>query len=167
MVDLEQLVIADPAHFTYPLWPPRLVVDAYSLVGQYVDSVLEAARPVWWKMTIWIGYLLYGPFYLVAIGHAYIKGKEWIRLPSIFYGGMLFATVIIILGEEKAGPHASPELRRGAARQPAVAALPADYRRACGAHLRPSRAQRFRRGGRRHLFRAARQRRPARAAEAG
>jgi len=28
VVDLEQLVIPDPAHFTYPLWPPRFAVDA-------------------------------------------------------------------------------------------------------------------------------------------
>ena len=27
MVDLEQLVIADPAHFDYPLWPPALIID--------------------------------------------------------------------------------------------------------------------------------------------
>ena len=106
VVDLEQLVIADPAHFTYPLWPPRPAVDAIHWWGNTFDP-LAAARPVWWKMTIWIDDLLYGPFYLVAI-YAYAKGKEWIRLPSIFYGGMLFATVIIILGEEKAGPHASP-----------------------------------------------------------
>jgi hypothetical protein len=27
IVDLEQLVIADPAHFTYPIWPPPIAVD--------------------------------------------------------------------------------------------------------------------------------------------
>ncbi len=37
-----------------------------------------------------------------------MKGKEWIRIPSVFYAGMLFATVVVILGEEKAGPYASP-----------------------------------------------------------
>ena len=106
VVDLEQLVIANPAHFTYPLWPPRPAVDAIHWWGRTFDH-LEDARPVWWKMTIWIDDLLYGPFYAVAI-YAYVKGKEWIRVPSVFYSGMLFATVIIILGEEKAGPYASP-----------------------------------------------------------
>jgi hypothetical protein len=106
VVDLEQLVIADPAHFTYPLWPPPPAVDIIHWYGRTFDPLLMA-RPVWWKMTIWIDDLLYGPFYLVAI-YAFVKGKEWIRIPSVFYGGMLFATVVIILGEELAGPHASP-----------------------------------------------------------
>jgi len=106
VVDLEQLVIANPAHFVYPLWPPRPAVDAIHWWGRTFDH-LEDARPVWWKMTIWIDDLLYGPFYAVAI-YAFVKGKEWIRIPSVFYAGMLFATVVIILGEEKAGPYASP-----------------------------------------------------------
>ncbi len=106
VVDLEQLVIANPAHFTYPLWPPRPAVDAIHWWGRTFDH-LEDARPVWWKMTIWIDDLLYGPFYAVAI-YAFVKGKEWIRIPSVFYAGMLFATVVVILGEEKAGPYASP-----------------------------------------------------------
>jgi EXPERA (EXPanded EBP superfamily) len=106
VVDLEQLVIANPAHFTYPLWPPRPAVDAIHWWGRTFDH-LQDARPVWWKMTIWIDDLLYGPFYAIAI-YAFVKGKEWIRIPSVFYAGMLFATVVIILGEEKAGPYASP-----------------------------------------------------------
>jgi hypothetical protein len=65
------------------------------------------ARPVWWKMTIWIDALGFGPFYVVAI-YAFIKGKDWIRLPSLLYSAMLFTNVLIILGEERAGPHATP-----------------------------------------------------------
>lgn len=106
VVDLEQLVIADPARFTYPLWPPAPAVDLIHWYGRTFDPLL-LARPIWWKMTIWIDDLLYGPFYLVAL-YAYIKGKDWIRIPSVAYAGMLFATVVIILGEEFAGPHASP-----------------------------------------------------------
>jgi hypothetical protein len=106
IVDLEQLVIANPDHFTYPLWPPRPAVDAIHWWGRTFDP-LQAARPVWWKMTIWIDDLLFGPFYVVAI-YAYVKGKDWIRIPSVAYAGMLFAIVLIILGEEKAGPHTSP-----------------------------------------------------------
>jgi hypothetical protein len=106
IVDLEQLVIANPDHFAYPLWPPRPAVDAIHWWGRTFDP-LQAARPVWWKMTIWIDDLLFGPFYVVAI-YAYVKGKDWIRIPSVAYAGMLLAIVLIILGEEKAGPHASP-----------------------------------------------------------
>ena len=66
-------------------------------------------RPQWWKDTIWLDVIFYGPFYALAI-YAFIRGKEWIRIPAIFYSGMMFADVFIILGEEIAGPHASPHL---------------------------------------------------------
>ena len=71
IVDLEQLVIADPTHFTYPLWPPPIAVDAIHWWGRTFDPVL-LARPAWWKVTIWIDALFFGPFYVVAI-YAYIN----------------------------------------------------------------------------------------------
>jgi EXPERA (EXPanded EBP superfamily) len=106
IVDLEQLVIPNAAHFTYPIWPPRPLVDLIHAYGRMYDHDL-IARPVWWKMTIWIDNLLFGPFYVVAI-YAYVKGKNWIRLPSVIYASMLLTNVIIILGEESAGQFASP-----------------------------------------------------------
>ncbi|HLY30331.1 MAG TPA: emopamil-binding family protein [Ktedonobacterales bacterium] len=106
VVDLEQLVIANPAHFSYPIWPPAPAVDAIHWWGRTFDPVL-LARPVWWKMTIWLDDLGFGPFYLVAI-YAFIAGKDWIRLPSVIYGAMLFTVVVIILGEEFAGANATP-----------------------------------------------------------
>lgn len=108
MVDLEQLVIADPAHFTYPLWPPRFMIDADHWWGRSFDPLL-LARPVWWKMTIWIDVLGFGPFYAVAI-YAYVRGRDWIRLPSIIYASVMLTNVTIILGEEIAGPHRTPHL---------------------------------------------------------
>ncbi len=106
IVDIEQLIIADPYHFAYPLWPPAPLVDAIHWWGSTFDPLLMA-RPVWWKMTIWIDNLFFGPFYVVAI-YAFATGKNWIRIPSIVYSSMLLTNVIIILGEELAGPHASP-----------------------------------------------------------
>ena len=106
VVDLEQLVIANPAHFSYPIWPPAPAVDLIHHYGRTFDPVL-IARPVWWKMTIWIDDLGFGPFYLVAI-YAYLTAKDWIRLPSVIYGAMLFTVVVIILGEEFAGANATP-----------------------------------------------------------
>lgn len=108
VVDLEQLVIANPYHFTYPLWPPRLAVDAIHWWGGTFDHDLMA-RQAWWKMTIWIDNLGFGPFYVVAI-YAYLNGKEWIRVPSIIYASMLLTNVLIILAEESAGAYASPNL---------------------------------------------------------
>jgi hypothetical protein len=106
LVDLEQLVIPYAAHFTYPIWPPRPVVDLIQAYGRMHDHDL-LARPVWWKMTIWIDDLLFGPFYVVAI-YAYVKGKNWIRMPSVIYASILLTNVTIILGEEYAGQYPAP-----------------------------------------------------------
>lgn len=108
VVDLEQLVIANPSHFAYPLWPPRPAVDLIHAYGYAYDHDL-IAREAWWKVTIWIDNLLFGPFYVVAT-YAYVKGKEWIRIPSIIYASVLLTNVTVILGEEFAGAHPSPNL---------------------------------------------------------
>lgn len=108
IVDIEQLIIHDPNHFVPPLWPPESMVRMVHWYGNSFDPLLMA-RPQWWQMTIWIDVLFYGPFYALAI-YAFIKGKDWIRIPAIFYSGMMFADVFIILGEEVAGPHATPHL---------------------------------------------------------
>lgn len=107
VVDLEQLVIPDPFHFNYPFWPPPAAVDTIHAYGRAFDPLL-LARPVWWKMTIWIDALFFGPFYAVAI-YAYWKGKEWIRIPSIIYASVMLTNVTIILGEEAFGVHSSPQ----------------------------------------------------------
>jgi hypothetical protein len=106
VVDLEQLVIQNTAHFTYPIWPPRPAIDLMHSWGNRFDPLLMA-RPAWWKMTIWMDALFFGPFYVVAI-FAYSKGKEWIRIPSIIYSSIMLTNVIIILGDEYAGIHATP-----------------------------------------------------------
>ncbi len=108
IVDLEQLVIPDPSHFQQPWWPPAPLVQMVHWYGSSFDPLLMA-RPQWWQMTIWLDVLFYGPFYLFAI-YAFVKGRDWIRVPAIFYAGMMFAGVFIILGEEAAGPHATPHL---------------------------------------------------------
>jgi hypothetical protein len=110
MVDLEQLVIADAAHFQYPVWPPAKMVDLVHWYGQKFDPVL-IARPAWWRATIWIDALFFGPFYLLAI-YAYAKGLKWIRLPSIVWASVMLTNVSIILFEEVLGEHPSPDLKR-------------------------------------------------------
>ncbi len=108
IVDIEQIILPDPLHFQQPPWPPASMINLIHLYGSSFDPLLMA-RPVWWKMTIWIDSLFYGPFYAFAI-YAFIKGRDWIRIPAIFYAGMMFTGVIVILGEEAAGPHATPHL---------------------------------------------------------
>lgn len=107
IVDLEQLVIADPSNFKYPIWPPPFLVDMVHWWGNNFDP-LQLARPPWWNATIWLDAVLFGPFYAVAI-YAFIKGKDWIRLPAIIQSSILFTNVFIIMSEEFYGPHATPE----------------------------------------------------------
>jgi len=107
IVDVEQLVIADPNNFQYPLWPLPFLVDLVHWWGRTFDPVL-LARPAWWKATIWLDSILFGPYYIAAI-YAFIKGKEWIRIPSIIFASILFTNVFIILSEELFGIHKTPE----------------------------------------------------------
>ncbi len=108
LVDIEQIIIPDPSHFQYPLWPPAPLVDLFHWYGRTYDPLLMA-RPPWWKATIWIDELFFGPFYAVAT-YAYIKGKDWIRTPSVIWASVMMTNVTIILSEEIWGPHASPQL---------------------------------------------------------
>lgn len=108
LFDLEQVVIANASNFIYPLWPPKIIVNLVHWYGKTFDPLLFA-RPVWWKMTIWIDVLLFGPYYIAAI-YAFIKGREWIRIPAIIAGTMLITNVIIILGEEMYGAYRTPNL---------------------------------------------------------
>ncbi len=106
LVDLEQLVIDDPRNFAYPLWPPAPLVDLVHWWGEHFDPALMA-RPPWWRATIWIDVLCFGPFYAFAI-YAFIWARDWIRLPSIIWASVLMTNVTIILFEELVGPHATP-----------------------------------------------------------
>jgi emopamil binding protein len=103
--DIEQLTIADPRHFTYPLWPPRAIVDLVHWWGRNFDPPLMA-REAWWRATIWIDVLGFGPFYGAAI-YAFVKRRDWIRLPAIIWSSVMLTNVTIILFEEFAGAHAT------------------------------------------------------------
>jgi emopamil binding protein len=106
IVDMEQLVIVDPTSFTYPWWPPRSIIDAIHWWGRSFDPALMAREP-WWRATIWLDVLGFGPFYAFAL-YAFVKGRNWIRVPTFVWAGVMFANVTIILFEELRGAHASP-----------------------------------------------------------
>jgi hypothetical protein len=108
VVDLEQLVIADPHHFSYPLWPPPFAVDAVHWWGSNYDPVLMA-RPAWWKVTIWIDAVFFGPFYALGI-YAFLRRRPWIRVPALLWAATMLTNVSVILGEEAFGEHRTPQL---------------------------------------------------------
>jgi hypothetical protein len=107
-VDTEQLVIRDPSDFEYPVWPLPFVIDLVHWWGNNFDPAL-IARPMWWKMTIWIDQLFFGPFYIAAI-YAFTKGKDWIRVPCFLWAATMMTNVTIILGEEIWGEYATDHL---------------------------------------------------------
>ena len=106
VISLEQIVISNPASFVHPFWPPRSAVALIHWWEKTFDPLLWA-RPAWYRATIWIDVLLFGPFYAMAI-YAFARGREWIRLPSVLWAGMMLANVTIILFDELLGAHASP-----------------------------------------------------------
>jgi hypothetical protein len=106
IIDIEQLAVPDVSKFDYPIWPLPFMVDIVHWWGKNFDPVLMA-RPAWWKATIWIDAIFFGPFYAAAT-YAFIKGKEWIRLPCFIWAGLMFANVTIIMSEEYFGMHATP-----------------------------------------------------------
>ena len=106
VVSLEQIVIADPLHFTPPGWPPERLLALVHWWERSFDPLL-LARPAWYRATIWLDVLVFGPFYAAAI-YAFARGRDWIRLPSVIWASMLFTNVFIILFDELKGIHATP-----------------------------------------------------------
>jgi hypothetical protein len=104
--DIEQITVANAVHMThYPAWPPKPIVDLVHWYGRQWDPLLMA-RPPFFRATIWIDVLAFGPFYLFAI-YAFIRGRDWIRVPALVWSGVMMTNVAIILFEEKTGTYAT------------------------------------------------------------
>lgn len=104
--DAEQVTVANGATMTaYPAWPPAPVVDLVHWYGRHYDPLLMA-RPPFWRMTIWIDLVVFGPFYAAAI-YAFIRGRGWIRVPALVWSGMMLSNVAILLYEERFGTYAT------------------------------------------------------------
>jgi hypothetical protein len=106
VVSLEHVVIADPLRFVQPAWPPAPLLALVHWWERSFDPLL-LARPAWYRATIWLDVLAYGPFYAAAI-YAFVRGREWIRIPAVIWSASLFTNVFIILFDELAGAHATP-----------------------------------------------------------
>jgi hypothetical protein len=106
VVSLEQVVIDDPSRFTPPIWPPAPLLALVHWWERTYDPLLWA-RPAWYRATIWLDVLVFGPFYAAAI-YAFAAGRDWIRIPAVVWGSVLFTNVFIILSDELWGVHATP-----------------------------------------------------------
>ena len=104
--DIEQLTVTNASHMTaYPAWPPAPIVDLVHWYGNHWDPLLMA-RPAFYRMTIWIDVIVFGPFYAFAI-YAFIRGRDWIRVPALVWAGVMMANVAMILYEERDGAYAT------------------------------------------------------------
>ena len=104
--DVEQLTVANAIHMTaYPAWPPAPIVDLVHWYGNHWDPLLMA-RPAFFRMTIWIDVVAFGPFYAFAI-YAFIRGRDWIRVAALVWAGVMMANVAMILFEEHDGIYAT------------------------------------------------------------
>ena len=106
VISLEQIIVDSPSAFAPPIWPPRAALAVIHWWEQTYDPLLWA-RPAWYRATIWLDVLAFGPFYAMAL-YAYGRGRDWIRIPSVIWASVMFANVFIILFDELRGIHASP-----------------------------------------------------------
>jgi emopamil binding protein len=105
--DIEQITVPNAIHMVhYPSWPPAPVVNLVHWYGRHWDPLLMA-RPAFFRATIWIDVILFGPFYAFAI-YAFIRGRDWIRVPALVWSGVMMTNVAIILFEERYGVNATP-----------------------------------------------------------
>ncbi|MDH6247568.1 emopamil-binding family protein [Mycobacterium sp. OTB74] len=75
-----------------PYLMARLV---YRVYAEGADPLL-IANPRFLQAGAGVSALVFGSFYLVLI-YAFVKGRDWIRLPSIFYAGMVVQTTFLVL----------------------------------------------------------------------
>lgn len=62
------------------------------------NESLVLANPRFVQITTgWVSAMLFGVFYLVLI-YAFVVGRDWIRLPAVFYAGMVVMGTAVYLG---------------------------------------------------------------------
>ena len=112
---MEQVLVADPKLYGppgphTPRWPPAPCVAAIHWWGRTADR-LVLARPVWFKVAIWLEVLVQAPFYVVAI-FAFLRRANWIRTPAIVYCTVLLTIMPSAPASHKPSkPHACPRRR--------------------------------------------------------
>ncbi|GAQ83834.1 hypothetical protein KFL_001640090 [Klebsormidium nitens] len=67
----------------------------------HIDSTgdpLVSANPPWFKALVWCELILQVPYFVVAT-YAFIRGKRWIRTPTIMYCAHVATTMVPIFFE--------------------------------------------------------------------
>lgn len=108
LFDIDALTDPHPTQAAHPSWPPWFVAEVARWWGRHFDP-LDLARPPFFRMTVWIEVVYFGPYYIAAI-YAFVRGRDWIRVPSALWAGLLISNVLLILSEEVSGPYHPPHL---------------------------------------------------------
>jgi hypothetical protein len=88
--DLVNLLFRPDPHSHYPF--ARVVYHVYA---DGADPLL-IANPRFLQAASGVSALVFGTFYVVAV-YAFVKGRNWIRLPAIFYAGMVVQGTFLVL----------------------------------------------------------------------
>lgn len=100
------LVHMDKTRAAPPLWPPLCILEALSWYGRRFD-LLMLHGPLYFRAMMWGDVLFTGPFYLFA-AYAFLRGRDWIRVPAFVYASHVLSYAVILTAENLAGPYASP-----------------------------------------------------------
>jgi hypothetical protein len=80
-------LVVDTINMTHPSRRSWYVVEQFLFENGNEALVLENPRFV--QITVgYVSAVLFGVFYLVLI-YAFVRGRDWIRLPAVFYAGMV------------------------------------------------------------------------------
>lgn len=67
----------------------------YRVYAEGADPLL-VTNPRFMQASAGVSALVFGSFYLVLV-YAFVRGRDWIRLPAVFYAGMVVETTFLVL----------------------------------------------------------------------
>ncbi|EFJ40779.1 hypothetical protein VOLCADRAFT_108000 [Volvox carteri f. nagariensis] len=100
IVDSQSVV---PAQY-FPSWAKELLQWHIKTNGDHLVS----SNPLWFVSLVACEILLQLPFFFVA-SYAFLKRRNWIRIPCIVYGSHVATTMVPILSEFLFSPEAGPK----------------------------------------------------------
>ena len=89
-------------------WPPAFMWPPYFWWCDHADPILQL-NPLWIKYLSLLSPVLFCPFYLVSM-YAIYHRLDWIRIPSVIYGSVLFVDLTTFFVEGIWGEIPSPNM---------------------------------------------------------
>lgn len=92
-------VLDNPKTNEFPIWPPEQIVRRVREWALEYDPIILWC-PKWFSVCIWWLIVYAGPYYLAAM-YAFVRGKSWIKIPTVIYCSTLLGFMIQIMVEVK------------------------------------------------------------------